>query len=176
MLCRRRPQQLSYILRHHPHIARDAHGFVDVSTVIAALGITEEELHQMVVTDSKQRYHLVADRIRAVQGHSVQLHSPLVYPLTPHEIATISPIHMTTPSAWELIKADGLLRKMGRTHIHFAPATSPHLLRWKGNGLQKVRLCLNLQAAALHHNFFMAHNGVILCEGPIPLCYFHVNT
>lgn len=63
------------------------------------------------------------------------------------------------------MQADGCLRRMSRTHIHFATSAAH---------LRKNRVAVVLQvdlpaAAAAGHTFFQAANGVLLTEGPLPL-------
>lgn len=68
------------------------------------------------------------------------------------------------------MQADGLLRRMSRTHIHFATAAA-HLRR---NSWVTVALQLDLPAAlAVGQLFFRAANGVLLTEGPLPVQYVH---
>ena len=64
------------------------------------------------------------------------------------------------------MQADGFLRRMSRTHIHFATAAT-HLRK---NSWVAVALQLDLPAAlAAGHPFFRAANGVLLTEGPLPV-------
>jgi RNA 2'-phosphotransferase, Tpt1 / KptA family len=66
------------------------------------------------------------------------------------------------------MQADGVLRRMSRTHIHFATAAG-HLRR---NSWVAVALQLDLPAAlAAGHTFFRAANGVLLTEGPLPVSF-----
>jgi 2'-phosphotransferase len=68
------------------------------------------------------------------------------------------------------MQADGLLRRMSRTHIHFATAAA-HVRR---NSWVAVALQLDLPAAlAAGHTFVIAANGVLLTEGPLPVQYLH---
>lgn len=106
-------------------------------------------------------------RIRATQGHSVHLETPVHIPIT-SDGQVPAAIHITSAEAWETIKQDGHLRKMGRTHIHFA--TSPALAR--KNAWATCYLQLNVSdALADGIPLFLSTNGVVLCEGPLPLSY-----
>jgi 2'-phosphotransferase len=64
--------------------------------------------------------------IRAAQGHSlaIEQETGLYTPLTP-ETAPPAVVHGTYRKAWPLILRSGGLKRMGRTHIHFAPAEPP---------------------------------------------------
>ncbi|PNH05718.1 hypothetical protein TSOC_008020 [Tetrabaena socialis] len=69
-------------------------------------------------------------------------------------------------AGWEAIQASGQLQRMQRTHIHFA--TQPGQLR--KNTWAQVFLRLELQAAlAQGLKFGLSTNGVLLCEGPVPV-------
>lgn len=109
-------------------------------------------------------------RIRATQGHSIHLEAPILLPVTSAEDVVVA-MHITSPEALKVIQEDGFLRKMGRTHVHFA--TSPNLGRkntWATCFLQ-LRI-----ADALSDGIplFRSTNGVLLCEGPLPVKYVDI--
>lgn len=72
---------LSLVLRHQPEkigLTLDAGGWVEVQTLLAALrrygrDMSEERLNHLVLTSDKQRFALEGGRIRANQGHSLQV-------------------------------------------------------------------------------------------------------
>lgn len=135
---------------------------------------THEDIRQIVADDSKQRFvldeHSTPPRIRAAQGHSIALPDPQLTPVT-NAAAVPLAVHATSPDSWNTIKACGELRRMNRTHIHFA--TELHLLR--SNSWANVFLLLKLQEAlAAGHCFFLSANGVLLCEGPLPVGFVEV--
>lgn len=58
--------------------------------------------------------------IRANQGHSIAVESEgLLDPITPDNLPS-TVVHGTTHGAWPLIVATGGLKRMTRTHVHFA--------------------------------------------------------
>ena len=72
---------LPLVLRHRPEVAGvglDPAGWVDVDELVAGLrrtgrGVTADDVRRAVDADSKGRYELVDGRIRAAQGHSVEV-------------------------------------------------------------------------------------------------------
>lgn len=69
-------KRLSYVLRHNPSSAGltlDANGWVAVADLLEALGLTRAQLDEVVSRNDKQRFMIMGDRIRASQGHSVQV-------------------------------------------------------------------------------------------------------
>lgn len=75
---------------------------------------------------------------------------------------TVSFVH----TRWSQICDSGLLKRMNRTHIHFATQMS-HLRR---NRWANTFLMLKLEEAmAAGHKFLMSDNCVLLCEGPLPV-------
>lgn len=104
--------------------------------------VTFAEIKDVVRTNEKQRFAMIRrddigeegleddDQdpshflIRATQGHSIKIEaSNLLTPLT-LETAPVLAVHGSYRAAWPLILASGGLKKMGRTHIHFAPAAA----------------------------------------------------
>eukprot|EP00878_Enallax_costatus_P005634 GHUV01005908.1.p1 GENE.GHUV01005908.1~~GHUV01005908.1.p1 ORF type:complete len:258 (+),score=62.80 GHUV01005908.1:94-774(+) len=169
-------KEMSKILRHQPPPGMDAQGFVAVDELRAMMRSkpTEDEIRAVVTACSKQRFVLQESegtlRVRAAQGHSVQLDAPVLTPIT-DAAAVACAVHATSNEGWEAIQDSGQLLRMSRTHIHFA--TSPELLRtnkW-ANVLLKVKL---QDALAAGHEFFLSSNDVLLCEGPLPIEFVEV--
>lgn len=105
--------------------------------------------------------------IRATQGHSVQLAAPILTRITSAE-AVPQALHVTSQDAWKTIQADGFLRRMNRTHIHFA--TKPALAR--KNSWANCFLRLKVAAAlAAGIELRQSSNGVVLCEGPLDVAF-----
>lgn len=109
----------------------------------------------------------VPPRVRATQGHSIALEAPILKPIVEASEVPVA-VHLTKPETWKLIQEDGFLRRMARTHIHFA--TKPVLARknnWASCFLQlKVQQALD-DGIPLH----LSSNGVLLIEGPLPVKY-----
>ena len=109
-------------------------------------------------------------RIRATQGHSVALDAPILRPVISVEDVADA-VHVTSTEAWQLIQQDGFLRRMSRTHIHFA--TTRALARANRWATVCIRLRLH-EALADGIPMFLSSNGVLLIEGPLPVKYLEV--
>ena len=126
--------------------------------------------------------------IRANQGHSIKVDTEgLLTPITPeaNNIPT-TVVHGTDERAWPLILKGGGLRRMTRTHIHFAsglPTGFKPLASASGSSVEEkkedsapvisgmrmsstVLIYIDINAAlAAGIKFFVSENGVILTEG-----------
>jgi 2'-phosphotransferase len=108
-------------------------------------------------------------RIRATQGHSFQLEEPVLHRVSSPDQAPIA-VHVTSSETWEAIQADGFLKKMARTHIHFA--TKRELAR--ANKWADCYLQLDVEKALCDGiELYLSTNGVLLVEGPLPVSYVH---
>ncbi|KAL4427786.1 hypothetical protein ABPG75_001875 [Micractinium tetrahymenae] len=161
-------KEMANHLRHDPPEGMDGCGFVRVSALVDRMEqeTSPEEVVQIVRLDDKGRYQLEDEgegelRVRAVQGHSVPLKNPLHDPICAPEEVPMA-VHATSPENWQKIQQSGELRRMHRTHVHFA--SEPKHLR--ANDWACVDLRRAIQAGI---PFCRAANGVVLSEGPIPL-------
>ena len=159
---------LSLLLRHRPELAGlqlDAAGWVGVDALLAGLAqndhaLSREQLHEVVATNDKRRFELDAsgERIRAVQGHSVEV--DLGYaPAVPPDVL----LHGTHTAVLPAIRRQGLLR-MQRHHVHLHQ--DPALAATVG-GRRGQPVVLRVRAAAMAaagHVFFVTPNGVWLTE------------
>jgi 2'-phosphotransferase len=153
----------------------DGCGFVDSDVLANAMSGTHpspQEVIDAATADPKERFQLDGvshklhnlPRVRAAQGHSVQLKNPLLDPITGPEEVPIA-LHATTREAWENIQRCGEVRRMNRTHVHFA--SEPRHLRQDERA--QVLLKVDLGGAIEHGvEFCKASNGVVLTEGPVP--------
>lgn len=112
-------KKLSYVLRHRPDsigIQLDSMGWTDVDLLLEKLHISIEELEYVVVNNKKKRFDLSDDklRIRANQGHSVEVYLDLV-PQTPPKVL----YHGTATRFLDSIARTGL-QKMNRHHVHLS--------------------------------------------------------
>ena len=114
---------LSLVLRHEPEAASielDANGWAAVDALLAGcakhgVSLTRDDLVELVRTSDKQRFALEGDRIRANQGHSVEIDLGL-----PASIPPTILFHGTVARSLDAIRRDGL-RPRGRTHVHLSP-------------------------------------------------------
>jgi putative RNA 2'-phosphotransferase len=157
---------LSYVLRHHPEsidITLDPNGWVAIDVLLAALTahgrpLARGELEEIVRTSDKQRFAIDGERIRANQGHSIDVDlalSPRDPPATLY--------HGTVDRFVEPIRREGLI-KGARTHVHLS--ADVETARNVG-GRRGKPVVLTVDARAMHaagHLFFVSANGVWLVE------------
>lgn len=159
---------LSLVLRHRPELAGlqlDAAGWVGVDELLAGVArngqpMTREQLLEIVATNDKKRFELDAAgvRIRAVQGHSVEVELGHAEAAPPEVL-----LHGTHAAVLPAIRREGLLR-MQRHHVHLHQ--DPALAATVG-GRRGTPVVLRVRAAAMAaagHVFYVAPNGVWLTE------------
>lgn len=163
---------LSLHLRHQPQrlgLVLEPGGWVRVETLLAAcaregMRITREELDEVVARNNKQRFGFdeSGERIRAKQGHSVQVDLQLEAVAPPDVL-----YHGTGKKAVGPILREGL-RKMRRHHVHLSPDVATAIVVGKRHGPPAV---FSVDAAAMHadgHLFYCSDNGVWLVESVPP--------
>lgn len=157
---------MSYVLRHAPHEASltlDSEGWVQFAdlqkAVFARFDVTDADILEIIETSSKKRFTLVGDRIRAAQGHSVEVDLALSSAVPPPRL-----FHGTALESWPAIQGSGL-KKMQRHHVHLSPDVETAKIvatRRKGD-----HIILEIDAARMHsegHSFFVSDNGVWLTD------------
>lgn len=168
----KKSKHLALILRHNPKsagITLDSEGWTDVKPVLVALGIPLPELEEIVRTDSKGRYTIKGDKIRANQGHSVK--DVMAVDLTPVEPPSVL-FHGTSYESWILIQKSGGLNKMNRHHVHMTDdreTAKVNAKRWKG----RQPVILWIDSDHMHrngHDFFVSDNGVWMTD-EVPVRY-----
>ncbi|GAA2587316.1 hypothetical protein GCM10010304_33330 [Streptomyces roseoviolaceus] len=115
---------LSKHLRHQPELiglALDEGGWVEIDTLMAAAAahgfrFTREELDHVVTSNDKRRFAVEGTRIRASQGHSVEVDLGLPSATPPAHL-----YHGTVARHLDAIRAEGL-RPMNRHDVHLSPA------------------------------------------------------
>lgn len=174
---------LSSILRHRAEKLKlnvRPDGYVDIDELLALREmkhVTKETIVKIVETDSKQRYSIKDNMIRANQGHSIkaieseelleEIKDPSLWPHC---------IHGTTREAWKRIETQGLNR-MKRKHIHFCsqPFRSTEIISGMRNTSQVLIHVDVAKAMKDGIRFFVSENKVILTEGVggiLPSSYF----
>jgi len=165
---------LSLVLRHEPTaigIALDHAGWVDVDVLLAAANrhgntLTRELLDEIVFSNDKQRFAYSDDgrRIRANQGHSVDIDLELVPCVPPAQL-----YHGTATRFLTSIQAQGL-RAMQRHHVHLS-ANMDVAHRVGSRHGQPVVLVVD--ALSMHGDgllFYQSANGVWLTDS-VPVQY-----
>lgn len=164
----RRSKRLSYWLRHAPQsasLALDPSGWTSTTEVLRAFArirvpTTMQELEALVSTSDKQRFELSADkeRIRARQGHSVQVQGDWPAAIPPDRL-----YHGTAAQFVEPILREGLLPGR-RHHVHLSPTIDIAAAVGRRRGKAVI---FEVAAGAMtgdEHVFRLSSNGVWLAE------------
>ncbi len=163
---------LSKHLRHQPErigLTLDEAGWVEIDTLIAACAahgfrFNREELDHVVATNDKRRFAIEGTRIRASQGHSIEVDLGLP-PATPPPYL----FHGTVARNLDAIRAEGL-RPMNRHAVHLSAdrETATRVGARRGRPI-----VLSVDAGAMRqdgHVFRISENGVWLTEA-VPVRY-----
>ncbi|MFI0810875.1 RNA 2'-phosphotransferase [Streptomyces echinatus] len=161
---------LSRHLRHQPErigLTPDPGGWVEIDTLISAatahgFRFTREELDHVVATNDKQRFVIEGGRIRASQGHSIQVDLGLP-PATPPPYL----YHGTVAAHLTAIRAEGL-RPMTRHAVHLSADRETATRVGARRGRPVV---LAVDSGAMHrdgHLFHVSANGVWLTAAVPP--------
>lgn len=167
---------MSYVLRHAPEAAGltlDAEGWVSFDdfekVVTSKYDVTRDDIIGIIENSPKKRFALVDNRIRANQGHSVEVDLALKAVEPPAIL-----FHGTSLLNWPLIEREGL-KKMERHHVHLsADAETAKIVATRRKG---DHIILRVDAARMFsegHSFFVSDNGVWLAES-VPVQYLSPN-
>ena len=161
-------KMLSRILRHEPEsvgLSLDPEGWVEVDSLLCALAhqgkpVSLRQLQKIVLENDKKRFSFSPDgkRIRAVQGHSLEVELNLLPALPPESL-----YHGTVGSFLKAIRQDGL-KPMSRHHVHLSQDRSQ---AFKVGSRRGTPVILTVQASRMHkagHQFYLADNGVWLTD------------
>ncbi|MDT0609751.1 RNA 2'-phosphotransferase [Streptomyces lancefieldiae] len=168
---------LSKHLRHQPErigLTLDEAGWVEIDTLIAAAAahgfrFTREELDHVVATNDKRRFAIEGTRIRASQGHSIDVNLGLPAATPPPYL-----YHGTVARNLESIRSEGL-RPMHRHDVHLSADRETATRVGARRGRPVV---LSVDAAAMHrdgHVFRVSANGVWLTQA-VPPQYLRLPT
>ncbi|MER6813953.1 RNA 2'-phosphotransferase [Spirillospora sp. NPDC000708] len=157
-------------LRHRPErigLTLDAGGWTSVPDLLDAAArhgfpFTRAELEHVVAVNDKRRYALDGDRIRAVQGHSIDVDLGLPA-VPPPELL----YHGTTEAAAPAIRREGL-RRMDRHAVHLSPDTETARRVGARRGRPVVLVVDAGRMAADGHEFRVSANGVWLADAVPP--------
>ncbi|MFE6127105.1 RNA 2'-phosphotransferase [Streptomyces sp. NPDC056437] len=157
---------LSKHLRHQPErigITLDENGWVPVDELMRAAAahhfpFTRAELDHVVAVNDKRRFTIDGARIRANQGHTVEVDLDLP-PAEPPACL----YHGTVAAHLDAIRAEGL-RPMRRHHVHLSPDRETATRVGARRGRPVI---LSVDSGAMHragHVFRVSANGVWLAE------------
>ncbi|MYV38273.1 RNA 2'-phosphotransferase [Streptomyces sp. SID1328] len=161
---------LSKHLRHQPErigLTLDPAGWVEIDTLLAAAAahgfpISRAELDHVVAVNDKRRFAVEGGRIRASQGHTVEVALGLP-PATPPPYL----YHGTVAGSLDAIRAEGL-RPMDRHAVHLSADRETATRVGARRGRPVV---LAVDAGAMHrdgHVFHVSANGVWLTDAVPP--------
>lgn len=165
---------LSKHLRHQPErigLTLDEAGWTEIDALLTAatthgFPLTRAELDQVVAANDKQRFTIDGTRIRAAQGHTIEVDLALPPATPPPHL-----FHGTNPRALHSIREEGL-RPMSRHDVHLSPDRETATRVGARRGRPVV---LTVRAGAMHeagHVFQLAANGVWLTKG-VPVEYIN---
>jgi len=156
---------LSWLLRHgayEQNLTMDEAGWVKLKEILPILDISQPELEQIVNTDTKQRFQLINQSIRACQGHSTKNRA-----VTPDALENSWLEYTDDHSIWHSTTAGNIfniacegIKPMARTHVHCASrydssvgkrTNAPILLEISPSKIRDAGL-----------KIFVAPNGVVL--------------
>jgi putative RNA 2'-phosphotransferase len=168
---------MSYVLRHAPQdagLTLDAEGwvaFADLKTAIRTrFDATDADIIDVIDNNPKKRFTLDGERIRAAQGHSIDVDLALK-PVTPPDRL----FHGTTAQSWSAIARDGL-HKMDRRHVHLSiDRETARIVAIRRKGPHVI---LAIDASAMFsdgYSFFVSDNGVWLTDH-VPAQYVALNS
>lgn len=162
---------LSLVLRHKPEAANiqldtegwvSLHDLVEGSRTAGRADVTVDSVMAAVQDNNKQRFEVDGDRIRAVQGHSVDVDLKLV-PAQPPDVL----YHGTAQKHVDSIFRLGLLPR-GRQHVHLSADVNVAHEVGRRHGQPVVLVVPAGQMWAKGHVFYQSKNGVWLTDAVPP--------
>lgn len=161
---------MSLVLRHAPQdagLTLDENGWTDFKRLCHVIwdrfGVSADEVRRIVNENPKKRFTIDGNRIRAAQGHSVEVDLEL-RPSAPPDIL----FHGTKEGFLPAILREGLT-KQARHHVHLSPdvATAEKVAERRKGG--DVVLKVDAKAmVARGFLFFLSENGVWLTDSVPP--------
>lgn len=169
---------LSLVLRHQPEtigIQLDPNGWTSVAELIEkankyGVAFDRDVLNQIVETNSKKRFAFndVFDKIRASQGHSVEIELGYTNQKPPEIL-----FHGTGEKSVRLILDTGI-EKRNRQHVHLSSDIETAIKVGQRHGKPFVFKVLAEQMYNDNFEFFISDNGVWLTDR-VPTKYLNLN-
>ena len=157
-------KRLSYVLRHEPEsigMELDAAGWVDLAVLVAKLrksgvNLDESDVHEVVAKNDKKRFEVVDGKIRAAQGHSIDVNLGLAS-VPPPDVLW----HGTVERFIDSILTQGLMPS-GRQHVHLSESFDTANIVGSRRGKPALLKVASQKMANEGHEFFVSSNGVWL--------------
>jgi putative RNA 2'-phosphotransferase len=162
---------LSYILRHNPDsigMSLDRKGWLDIDVIIErakeykGYDLTRELIIKAVAENNKKRFEVEGNRIRACQGHSIEVDVELKFAKPPTKL-----YHGTALKNVESILKKGLV-KGNRLHVHLSADIQTATSVGQRHGAPIVFEVDCAQMFKDFHNFWLSKNGVWLTDNVPP--------
>ena len=164
-------RKLSWLLRHGAEqeaLSMDAAGWVKIADVLSCVRITRAQLDQVVAENNKRRLQVAGDRVRCMQGHSLE-----GMPVTRDALERSWAVwtddgsiwHGTRPSALPGIAQHGI-QAVSRTHVHLAATLDSTVGKRTGTPVMLEVSPAKLRASGI--DVFESPNGVLLAR-QVPL-------
>lgn len=162
-------KNMSYILRHNPYefnLKLDENGWLSLNELLNALksqnkykDITLDDIINIVNLDSKKRYQIKENKIRAVYGHSIKDKIKKESNKPPKTL-----YHGTTKEYAQLIIKEGL-KPMSRQYVHLSEDINTANIVALRRTNQPVILIIDcLSAYQDKINFYKEDNGIWLSD------------
>ena len=164
---------LSFILRHNPQsidLKLDANGWADINTLIKKskeINLTRKIIDEVVKENSKQRFIIKENKIRANQGHSIKVDLELKS-ITPPPIL----YHGTATRFLESILKEGLTKQQ-RQHVHLSSDKQTAKVVGQRHGKVVILEVNSQKMFEDSFEFFLSENGVWLTRS-VPFKYLSV--
>ena len=161
-------QRMSYLLRHNPEdLSMDKRGWVKTEELLKKLEITQEELDNIVTTNSKKRFGYSNDKslIRAHQGHSAKLNLRVEF----KEVQfPINYYHGTNKRIAATILREGL-KPMKRSYVHLSKSMMIATTVGRRHGNEVVIFIIDgNQMKRDGYKIYESENDVILVDSVPP--------
>ena len=161
---------LSFILRHSPQdfeLRLDRHGFSEFQQVLEIMkkrfpGLEEEDLRFIVDSDSKRRFQIEGQRIRARYGHSVDVDPLEECPGVPEFL-----FHGTSPKSLDSIIKRGL-KPGGRSFVHLSVNVEEALKVGGRKNKNPVVLKIKARKASQEGQIFWKEENIYLTKSIAP--------
>lgn len=160
----KKSKKLAYLLRHSGLV--DANGFCPIPSALQFCDLDKERLQLIVANDSKNRFEIVDDKIRARNGHSGRKE------VDPGFMLSVPPMvlyHATTSNVFTLVMAEGLSSR-ARHYVQLSENANVAIeAATRHDGGEPV--LLKIEAFTMYHDgfkFYLSTNGVWNVENVPP--------